>query len=137
MDANEKLAIHELLNRAAYGYDSRNIEMLSECFAEEAEMTMRIAGGDLVGPFKGNKEIMKLMTSSMEQQSDKRLHEISNIFFEKEDGEVATVLSSLTLIAVADGGIKLLTTGIYRDDVIKEDNSWKLKKRHLDLELSY
>lgn len=133
----EKLAIHELLNKAAYGYDSRNIDMLSNCFAEEAVMSMRIADGDLIGPFKGHSEIMKLMTSSMDQQKDKRLHGISNIFFELEGDKSAITLSSLTLIATENGSAKLLTTGLYRDEVIKVGESWKIRKRHLDLELPF
>ena len=55
MNVIEKLAIHELLNKAAYGYDSRTIDMLANCFTEEAAMTMRIADGDLIGPFEGHK----------------------------------------------------------------------------------
>lgn len=137
MNANNKLEIHELLSKAAYGYDARQVEMLSNCFTEEAEMSMRIAGGELIGPFKGRNEIMKLMTSSMASQTDKRLHGISNIFFENEADDVATVLSSLTLSAVENGSIKLLTTGLYRDEVVKQDGSWRIMKRHLDLELPF
>ena len=123
MKANDKLAIHELLNKAAYGYDSRTVDMLADCFTEEAVMSMHIADGDLIGPFEGQNEIMELMTGAMEGQMDKRLHNISNIFFEKEADEAATVLSSLTLTAVENGSIKLLTTGIYRDEVVKVGGS--------------
>ncbi|MEH7274029.1 nuclear transport factor 2 family protein, partial [Neobacillus vireti] len=70
MKSNDKLAIHELLNKAAYGYDSRTVDMLADCFAEEAVMSMRIADGDLIGPFEGQNEIMKLMTGAMEGQTD-------------------------------------------------------------------
>ena len=137
MKANDKLAIHELLNKAAYGYDSRTVDMLADCFTEKAVMSMHIADGDLIGPFEGQNEIMELMTGAMEGQMDKRLHNISNIFFEKEADEAATVLSSLTLTAVENGSIKLLTTGIYRDEVVKVGGSWKISKRHLDLELPF
>ena len=137
MNSNEKLAIHELLYKSAYGYDSRTIDMLANCYAEEAVMTMRIADGELIGPFEGHKEIMKMMTGAMESQTDKRMHNISNVFFEKEGDEAATVLSSLTLTAVENGSIQLLTTGIYRDEVVKVGGSWKILKRHLDLDLPF
>ena len=51
MKNTHKLAIAELMSRAAYGLDMRELEMLSSCFAQDAVFTMRIAGGDLVGPF--------------------------------------------------------------------------------------
>lgn len=137
MKAEEKLAIHEVLNKAAYGYDQREVEMLADCFAEDAVMTMRVAGGELLGPYEGSNAIMGLMTRSMERQTDKRLHEISNIFFETEDEESATVLSSLVLFATENGTANLLSTGIYRDEVVKVGSSWKIKKRHLDLELPF
>lgn len=137
MNAIEKLSIQELLSKAAYGYDARQVELLANCFAEEAEMSIRIAEGELIGPFKGKNEIMKLMTSSMESQTDKRLHGISNIFIEHESNDAATVLSSLTLSAVENGSIKLLTTGLYRDEVVKQDGNWRIAKRHLDLELPF
>jgi hypothetical protein len=137
INPEDKLAIHELLNKAAYGYDAREIEMLSNCFTEDAVMTMRVADGNLIGPYKGNAAIMGLMTRSMEQQTDKRLHGISNIFFENEGNESTVVLSSLTLIATDNGKANLLSTGIYRDEVVKAGNRWQIKKRHLELELPF
>lgn len=135
MEAEEKLAIHELLYRTAYGYDSHDLDMLSTCFAEEAINTIRVGGGNLIGPYDGQSAILKFMERSMKRQTDKRLHEISNIFFEKEEPDEATVISSLTLFATENGSCQLLSTGIYRDDVIKSTNGWKIKKRHLDIEL--
>ena len=48
----DKLAIHELLSRSAYGLDERDTDMLAATFAENANFSMRIGGGDLVGPFE-------------------------------------------------------------------------------------
>ncbi|WP_158734747.1 nuclear transport factor 2 family protein [Alteribacillus sp. YIM 98480] len=137
MKTEDKLAIHELLSRASYGLDERNIDMLSGCFAEDAVMTLRIADGDMIGPFDGHQSIMKLMKDSMETQTDKRRHVTSNLFFEDESETNAKAISYLTLFATENGVIKLLTTGIYRDEVVKTADGWKLKKRHLDLELPY
>ena len=60
MKNKHKFAIAELMSRAAYGLDMRELEMLSSCFAQDAVFTMRIAGGDLVGPFEGRAGIMEL-----------------------------------------------------------------------------
>ena len=135
MKAEEKLAIHELLNKAAYSYDARKLDMLADCFAEDVVMTIRVGGGDLIGPYDGHNAVMQFMIRNMKRQTDKRLHEISNIFFEIEDKEKAVVISSLTLISTKNDVSRLLSTGIYRDEVVKEESSWKIKHRHLDIEL--
>ena len=64
LNAEEKQSISELLSRAAFAYDEKDIEMLSASFSVDAQFTMRIADGDLIGPFKGREGIMKLMIDS-------------------------------------------------------------------------
>ena len=137
MRTDDKFAIHELLSRAAYGLDTRDLEMLSSCFAENAVMTLRIAGGDLVGPFDGRVGIMKLMTDSMEEQTDQRRHVCSNIFFKSEAEDSATLVSYLSLLATENGQIKLVSAGIYEDEVARIGGKWKLVKRHIELDLPY
>ena len=137
INVTEKMEISELLNKSSYALDERKLELLGDCFAKDAVMSLRIGGGDLIGPFDGHKEIMKLMKDSMDTQTDQRRHIISNLFFEKEEKEIATVVSYLSLFATENGEIHLLTTGIYRDEVAKVDGEWKINKRHIDLELPY
>lgn len=138
MNAEDKLAIHELLTKAAYGLDMRNLDMLSQCFAIDATMSMRIAGGDLIGPFESRAGIMKLMTDSMDAQTDQRRHLVSNIFFTDESiDDKASVVSNLSLITIEDGEINLISTGVYQDDVIKTTEGWQLSNRYLDLDLPY
>ena len=122
INIEEKLEIHELLSRAAYAYDEREIGMLEACFAEQASFSMRIAGGDLIGPFESKSGIMDLMTGSMAEQTDVRRHVISNIFFEVADDKTV-VISNLTLMATENDDIQLLSSGVYRDQVIKKTDS--------------
>ena len=133
----DKLKISELLSRSAYALDERDVDMLSACFSEEANFTMRIAGGDMIGPFEGRESIMKLMTDSMDQQTDKRRHVVSNIFFESSEGNNVSVVSNLTLFATENEEIQVLSAGVYHDQVVKTDNNWELHQRHLDLDKSY
>lgn len=135
VNQGEKLAIHEVLYRAAHGYDSHNVDMLTECFTKDAVMTIRVGGGDLIGPYDGQEAVLNFMQRAMKRQTDKRLHQISNIFFEREGEEEAVTLSSLTLMAAENGVCQLLSTGIYRDEVVKVNGRWKVSKRHLDIEL--
>ena len=137
LNAEDKQAISELLSRAAFAYDEKDIEMLSASFSVDAQFTMRIADGDLVGPFEGREGIMKLMTDSMDQQTDKRRHVISNIFFESSQDNNVSVVSNLTLFATENGEIQLLSAGIYHDSVVKINDNWEVYRRHLDLDKSY
>ena len=137
LNAEDKQAISELLSRAAFAYDEKDIEMLSASFSVDAQFTMRIADGDLIGPFKGREGIMKLMIDSMDQQTDKRRHVISNIFFESSQDNNVSVVSNLTLFATENGEIQLLSAGVYHDSVVKINDSWEVYRRHLDLDKSY
>ncbi len=133
----QKLAIHELLSRASYAYDVRDLDMLASCFSANASLTMRIAGGDLAGPFEGRKAIMALMSGAMEEQTDVRRHVVSNIFFDSSDEETI-VNSFLTLIATENSETRLLSAGMYRDMVIEDEaGDWRLARRHIELDNAY
>lgn len=136
LSTEEKLAIHELLSRAAYAYDEREVAMLENCFSAEANFSMRIAKGDLVGPFAGRDAIMGLMTGSMAEQTDVRRHVVSNIFFD-ESGEQTLAISNLTLMATENGEIQLLSAGVYKDTVVNENGEWRVSNRHLELDKAY
>ena len=137
MKLEDKLQIHELLGRAAHGYDERQVDMLEACFAEDAVMAIRIAGGDLIGPFRGRAGIMKLMSDSMAAQTDKRRHVISNLFFVEEGADKAKLSSNLSLFAVENGAARLITTGVYTDEVGRRNGTWQILNRHLDLDAGY
>ncbi len=133
----QKLAVHELLARGSYAYDDRDLAMLEDCFTPGASLTMRIAGGDLVGPFEGREAIMGLMSGSMAEQTDVRRHVISNIFFDESEQQ-PTVISFLTLIATENGETRLLSAGTYRDRVeADESGRWRIAQRHIELDNSY
>jgi 3-phenylpropionate/cinnamic acid dioxygenase small subunit len=139
LTSGEKLAIHELLSRAAYALDERDVEMLAASFAMDASFSIRIAGGDLIGPFETRDGIMQLMTGAMAEQTDKRRHVVSNIFFPNDtgSGEGIAIVSNLTLFATENGAISLLTAGVYHDRVVKREGVWQLLQRHLELDKSY
>ena len=136
LSLEQKLAIHELLGRAAYAYDERDLDALENSFDPAAVMSMRIAGGDLIGPFEGRDAIMKLFTDSMATQTDVRRHVVSNIFFD-ESGANPVAISNLTLVATENGEIQLLTAGIYRDTMVQEKGNWCIANRHIELDKSY
>ncbi len=137
MKSSDKLAIHELLSRAAYGFDQRKLDVLKQCFTVDASMLVNITGSGEVGPFEGREAIMQLMSDTLAAQTDVRRHVISNFFFEAEGNSAATVVSSLVVSSVENGEINVIISGIYRDEVVIEDGDWRISHRHLDLDIPF
>jgi len=137
MNASDKLAIHELLSKAAYAFDEREIDMLEQCYAPNATMLVNIADGQTYGPFDGREAIMGLLKATLDAQTDTRRHVISNFFFEEEGDSRAVALSQIVLFVTEHGEIRVLTSGIYRDVVEKNDTGWQITDRLLNLELGF
>jgi len=137
MKSSDKFAIHELLNRAAYSFDERQMEMLEQCFTANASMLVDITGVGEVGPFEGREAIMQLMADTLAAQTDVRRHVISNFFFESEKKKSARVVSSVVVFSVENGEINVIISGIYRDDVARKDGEWRIAHRRLDLDLPF
>ena len=130
--------IENVLNRYSIAYDQNDMTEMADTFADSASLTMRIAGGDLIGPFEGKEAVMKLMTDSLASQTDQRRHVTTNLAIRKETDDAATVESYLTLISVKDGKATLLSTALYQDELVKEsDGGWRFTKRHIELDLPY
>ena len=134
--AEDRFAISELLNRMAYFYDENHLDDLAASFAPDAVMSMQIAAGDMVGPFEGRNSIMELYRGAKASQTEVRRHDITNIMFDAS-GDTTVVTSYLTLFATENAETKLLTTGVYRDQVGRVDGEWKITRRHIDLDSAY
>ncbi|MEL0307191.1 MAG: nuclear transport factor 2 family protein [Halieaceae bacterium] len=114
--AEDRFAIAELLNRMAYYYDEDQLDDLAACYASD--------------------DIMELYRGAKSTQSDVRRHDITNIMFDAS-GDALAVTSYLTLFATEHGETKLLTTGVYRDQVAQVAGEWKITRRHIDLDSAY
>jgi len=137
LSAEDRQDIQELLARSAWAYDEARLDVMEACFRPDAQMRLRIAGGDVVGPYDGRAAVLDLIRGSIESQSDQRRHVISNVFFESQGIDEAVVLSNLTLLATADGEIAVLSAGVYRDTVVRSDGAWRFRERFLSLDRPY
>lgn len=133
----DKLAIHELLARSAWAYDEARLDVMEACFTEDAQMRLRIAGGDVIGPYDGRDAVLALIRDAIESQSDQRRHVISNVFFESEEADRAVVVSNLTLLATAGDETAVLSAGLYRDTVTRTAGGWRYCDRFLSLDKPY
>lgn len=137
MDAAAKLAIQELLGRSAYALDERHVEMLKGTFTEDASFEIDIEGVEGTMSFEGREAIMGLMTDSMAEQADQRRHVVTNVFFEEVGETRAKLVSNITITSVAHGKIRLVTSGLYRDEVALRDGEWQIAKRRIELDMAY
>lgn len=133
----DKLAIHELLARSAWAYDEARLDVMKDCFTEAVQMRLRIAGGDVIGPYEGRDAVLALNRDAIASQRDQRRHVVSNVFFESEDGDAAVVVSTLTLLATADGRTSVVSAGLYRDTVVRTPEGWLFAERFLQLDKPY
>lgn len=138
LSTQDQLDIQYLLARAGSTLDDHALDDLGPLFAENASFSLRIARGELMGPFEGRTAIIDMMRSAVSAQTDQRRHVISNIFLgpQREDGTVE-VTSNLTLLATENGEIQLLSSGVYHDRVIRTEAGWQLLTRHLELDRPY
>ncbi len=130
-------ALENVLTRYSLAYDENDMVDMADTFADDAVLTMRIAGGDLIGPFKGKEAVVKLMVDSLASQTDQRRHVVSNVVVKDENDSTARVTSYLTLISIEHGTATLLSTARYDDELRNEGGSWRFTKRHIALDLPY
>ncbi|WP_395833207.1 nuclear transport factor 2 family protein [Cystobacter fuscus] len=133
MSARE--SISDLVARYAWAYDTRDWDALVECFTPDATLSLRVAGGDLAGPFRGHTEIMRLMRDSAAAQDDRRRHVCTNLVVDLSGPGTATARSYVTLISVRGVQLEVLATGTYTDEVVQAGESWRLRARHIELDL--
>jgi 3-phenylpropionate/cinnamic acid dioxygenase small subunit len=130
--------IENVLGRAAWGYDEDDVDLVAAQFDEDASMTMRIGReGELIGPFEGRAAIHKLHADSLRSQTGQRRHNLSNLIIEKEATDAATTVTNLTLLSVENGAARVLSSGWYRDELVRRDGTWLIHNRHIHLDLPY
>ena len=131
---HDRLMIIETLNRYAWGYDSRDLELMGGTFADNGVFAIELAGTDGWGPYTGRRQIVEWLTGVMAQQTDQRRHCVTNIIFRTLNPESAVVDSFLSLTAAEHGTVRLVCTGTYRDEMVKTNGQWFIQRKVLRLD---
>lgn len=129
--------IENALANYALAYDDGDMDAVQTAFADDAVLTMKIAGGAEVGPLKGVDEIMGLYRSAHESQTDQRRHITTNLLVEEIDDTTVRTVSYLLITSAENGALRTLSTGKYADEWTKADGTWRLARRHIGLDLPY
>ncbi|GEL22654.1 hypothetical protein PSU4_16080 [Pseudonocardia sulfidoxydans NBRC 16205] len=130
--------IENTLGRASWGYDEDDVDLIAAQFTESASMTMQIGrDGDTIGPFEGREAIRKLHADSLVAQTDQRRHNLSNLVITAETTDSASTTANLTLLSIENGAVRVLSSGWYRDDLVRSGDVWLIASRHIYLDLPY
>ncbi len=137
MDIQDRFSIDDLLMRASYALDVRDMGTLERCFAKNAVLEIHIAGVDGEPRFEGRDAIMSLMRNAAETQTDVRRHVTTNVLIESTGSNTATSIANLTLTAVENASIRLVTSGYYRDQLLRDNGNWVITRRRIELDMAY
>lgn len=118
--------ILQLLHRAMWAIDTRNVEAYTNCFTEEAVFT-DVGVDGTVFELRGNEAIRidamtRFSTPSLKQ------HRVDNPIF-VEDGEDHVTVHSYWSTSVLDeheGTFRIGSSGTLVDEVVRENNEWRI-----------
>ena len=127
--------IENLLNSYSLAYDSNDMVLMEDCFTADAVFSMKIVDNDPLS-FETRDVIMKLMRDSLASQTDQRRHANTNLIVRSEGGVTKTT-NYLGLSAVENGEIKLLSSGVYSNEIVEDEGKLRIRKMHLDLDRPY
>lgn len=133
----ERVLIAERMYRYGWAFDERQIDALSECFTESATWHASIMGTSSIGPFNSRMEIMNFMKGFWPIQSDQRRHNIANVIVESQSEKTVSVMAYLVLMSASEQGLKPVTTGFYKVEMIKLDGTWKIQSLLVGFDLAY
>jgi hypothetical protein len=128
--------IKNTLAKWTVGYDERSVPMMADCFTQDAVMSLDI-GEMKMGPFDGHAEVMKHFTDHHEIQTDQRRHVTTNVVVEDVTDATARSVSYLSLWVTEDNAVRLQAAGVYRDEWTNAEGPWRIRHRHLTLDVHY
>lgn len=136
LDADDRLAIADLINRYGHTYDEGRVETLGELFTADGEFEIRGRIGGMPSVLPGREEIVAHMSARRAAtQPAQRRHVTTNLVIDDAGGGRAATACYLLLGSTADGALHLPVTGRYVDDLERgDDGRWRFRRRVLTLD---
>lgn len=129
-NAADRQLIMEVTARYASGYDDADFDMLADSFTEDATTGGKVTGTDIAwGPMKGREEIVSVLKSIRETQTDQRRHCMCNFIFTEQTETTAKFRCFLNLIAAENGVSRSVSGGWYDIEAAKGgDGVWRMSR---------
>lgn len=129
--------IENVLHRWALGYDHQDAAMLTNCLAEDAELTMSVGGEPVGRSFTGRAAIIELAKATWHHQEDRRRHMLSNVIVDHVGAGRVTTTSYFTIFSIRGCTIHPLSTGQHDDEFTQQGGVWRISRRRISLDLPY
>ncbi len=124
-----KQAMKEAVSKYAWGYDNGDFDMLGSVFAKDATSGGTVTGTDIRwGPMAGRDEIVSVLKSIRDSQTDQRRHNVFNWIFTDVGGDRASLKCNLALASTEGGQTRLMTGGYYEVDFIRTGEGWLITR---------
>ena len=129
-NAADRQLIMETTAKYAFGYDEADFALLADSFTENATSGGKVTGTDIAwGPMNGRAEIVSVLESIRQSQTDQRRHCMSNFLFTEQTETTAKFRCFLNLIAAENGASRSVSGGWYDVDAVKEaDGVWRMSR---------
>lgn len=118
----DRLMIQETAARYAIAYDERRLDVLESLYTENGTYAYRIGEGPLEGR-TGRADLIAWLGEIMKSQTDQRRHMLSSLVIEQLTADKAVVIAYKSIYGI-ERTVELITTGMYRFSMVKQDGSW-------------
>lgn len=128
-EAVERANILQAVNRYGLAYDERDLDALACAFTVEGVWEGNVGGGFVIEPLKGRNAIASWLRGFMDLQTDQRRHNILNHVVLSQKAHSARVVTYLLLTSATNGEVKVVTTGFYTIDLLRDDKgAWLIDR---------
>ncbi|MFJ3802885.1 nuclear transport factor 2 family protein [Streptomyces sp. NPDC090088] len=123
--AVDRIMVVETLYRYGLAYDERRRDVLEDVFTEDAVFAGSVSGHSDFRE-EGREKVVSWLCGIWETQTDQRRHLMTNPIVQKLTDDSCEVMAPFALCASA-AETSLVTTGIYRFDLVKRDGRWLIQ----------
>lgn len=123
-----RIKITERIARYCWAYDERRVELLADCFTEDAVWEGNVLGHIPIGPFQGRDRLIKWLTGFWPYQHDQRRHMLLNTIVENLTADTALTLSYMLLMSSNAREVSVETSGFYRVTYRRDAENWRIDR---------
>jgi 3-phenylpropionate/cinnamic acid dioxygenase small subunit len=123
---SSRTAIEETLYRYAVGFDEDDLDMLANCFTEDAEVSSG-AGENRGRPMI--RDAYQARRDARRQAGERVRHLVTNVRVEFLASDRARVHSYYALVSTSAAGTSVRSHGTYEDDFVHTGGEWLIARR--------
>ncbi|HWH26782.1 MAG TPA: nuclear transport factor 2 family protein [Pseudolysinimonas sp.] len=121
----DRLLILETVARYAIAYDERRLDVLSDLYTETGTYSYSIGGAPADGR-SGREVLIPWYDEIMRSQVDQRRHMLGSVVIEELTSDRALVIAYKTIYGI-EKTVRLVTTGLYRITLVKQNKRWLIE----------